>query len=745
MNNKCIYASLPGNEGREKTPKRLRPVTIPKGAKERMPYQNKKELDSLVMAYSGVIAYLSDIEDYRLYYLSRAGMELCGLTREEEYRNKPCHQVLFGRDTPCPHCTNRLLTRGEPYRWEQYFRPVDRWYECVDHLVEVGGRPCHLEVSVDVTERRRQLGELTRRLEEEEVLVRCLNVLTRQQELGRAIEQFLCEVCGFYQADRAYIFEFDHDRRLMDNTFEWCAKGVTPQIDQLKEVTLAAVEPWLEAFESFGGYAIHSVERDLDPDSEGARILKEQGIHCVMAAPLWRGNHIVGCVGVDNPGSYVGDITLLRTTAGFVIEELEKRRLMEEMERMSSVDALTGLFSRNQYIRVLRGYETEPPRTLGVVSLDINGLKEINDRYGFEFGDRVLRRAAELLRKFFTRHVYRIGGDEFVVLCADSTREEFQDKTVALRDAFERDDLCDVSIGFAWSYDNEEIDATALRLQAHEMRRADKQSHYHAALGENREMTHTGLVGELLREIEEGRFVVYYQPQVDLKTGAVVGAEALVRKFSEDGSMIPPGRFISFYEMSGVISHVDLFVLGTACKALRRWWDEGYRLRVSVNFSRVTLLEPNIVEVITGICAAHGVPPEAITIEVTESIGKMDSDLLRDLVCRLKTAGFSVSLDDFGSQYSNLAILAAMDFDEVKFDRSLVSTLEENDKSKVVMESGLGLCRALSGTVSLAEGIETAGQLELLNRYQCEYGQGYYFSRPVGQEEFEAYMAEHRG
>lgn len=181
----------------------------------------------------------------------------------------------------------------------------------------------------------------------------------------------------------------------------------------------------------------------------------------------------------------------------------------------------------------------------------------------------------------------------------------------------------------------------------------------------------------------------------------------------------------------------------TACSTLREWINTGLDLHISVNFSRVTLLEPHIAEVISGICSEYKVPPSSITIEVTESVGKMDTTQLKDLIGKLKDAGFSISLDDFGSQYSNLAILAAMDFNEVKFDRSLVSTLEDNEKSRVVMDSGLGLCRALKGTSSLAEGIETKGQLELLTNYQCDYGQGYYFSKPVPLDEFDEFLEKH--
>ena len=216
-----------------------------------------------------------------------------------------------------------------------------------------------------------------------------------------------------------------------------------------------------------------------------------------------------------------------------------------------------------------------------------------------------------------------------------------------------------------------------------------------------------------------------------------MGAEALVRKKDENGGLIPPNKFIPFYEAEGVISHVDLFVLRSACTVMQQWLASGHTVYMSVNFSRITLLEPDIVETIKEICRQYDVPTDLITIEVTESISKMDNDQLKELIETINDAGFSISLDDFGSKYSNLAILASMDFDEIKFDRSLVEALESNHKSRVVMESSVKMCRNLDGTSSLAEGIETKGQLDLLLDYQCDYGQGYYFSKPVPPEEFQ--------
>lgn len=704
-----------------------------------------KDYTSLMMDHSGSVGYICDAETYELLYLSKACMELCGLNHPDEYRGRKCYQILQGLDAPCSFCTNQHLSLDSDYVWEHYNENLGKWFDVTDRLVSLEGRLCRLEIARDITARKAELRAMADQLSLEDVLIRCLNTLTRERNVDAAFHQFLQLVGGYYQANRAYIIEFRLKEQLADNTFEWCAPGVSAEIDFLKDIPLSVMDQWLEKFEAIGEFSINSISEDLPPEAEDRRILEAQGIQSLLAAPLRRDGQIVGFVGVDDPVRHADDLALLRAVSDFMLEELEKRRLLAELEEMSYIDVLTGLNNRNRYTRVLREYESAPPQTLGVIILDVNGLRAINDTQGFAYGDQVLKRIADILRRHFPRHIYRIGGDEFTVLCENISREDFRQQVVQLRAAFDGDQLCDVSIGFAWNEDADSLDVNALRYHAHEMRRAEKQSYYHTVLNEGREVSLTGIAGEVLQEIAEGRFIVYYQPQVNIRTGAVVGAEALVRKTAEDGSLIPPGKFIPFYEVSGVISHVDLFVLRTSCATLRRWKEQGHQLHISVNFSRATLLEPHIVDVISGICAEEQVSPSSLTIEVTESIGKMDSEYLRELVGKLKAAGFSISLDDFGSQYSNLAILAAMDFDEIKFDRSLVSTLEENKKSRLVIESSLGLCRAMDGTSSLAEGIETKGQLELLTSYQCDYGQGYYFSRPIPLDEFDTFLHAHTG
>lgn len=692
-----------------------------------------EKYDSLIIREQDVIGYICDVETYEIYYMTEAAMKVFGPKSPEEYLGRKCHELLQGRNEPCPFCVNHELVPEKKYRREHYNEKLKRWTAIEDILSEVNGRLCLLETVRDITEHKTLLNQLSNQLSTEEILVKCIRTLGKETDLDVAVNRFLEIIGNYYCASRAYIFEFHSDGKTMDNTFEWCAEGITRELEHLQGLPLEYIKEWMARFEQDGEFFITSLHGELDQDSDEFRTLNAQGIESLLAAPLFKDEKISGFLGVDNPKNNSGNFTLLRSTADIIIEELEKRRLMEELEYASYTDLLTGLKNRNQYIKVLQQMEKKQLNAVGVVFIDINGMKRINDSYGHKYGDYIIVRVAKLLKECMKDNVFRIGGDEFVALCENMGKEEFQQKVLALRNTFEAARDCDVSIGCSWK--EGELNINDQIIQADDLMYAEKQSYYQMVFRNGRN-ARIGVASEVLEEIENDNFLVFFQPQVNIKTGEIAGAEALVRKKEPGGKLIPPDRFIPFYEMEGVIRHVDFFVLKTVCAAIQKWKEEQIELRVSVNFSRVTLMEPDVVKSILKVCGQYDVSPRYITIEVTESISKMDHDQLRDLVREIGEAGFSISLDDFGSKYSNLAILTALKFDEIKFDKSLVDDLEKNKNSRIVMKNGIQMCQDLKNTYSLAEGIETRAQLDLLAGYDCDLGQGFYFSKPLSMEEF---------
>lgn len=290
-----------------------------------------EEYNSLILDQSGSISYIADMETYELIHLTKGGMEAYGLEKPEDYFGKKCYQVLQGLDAPCPFCTNEHLQEGSIYSWEYYNAALDAWFDLKDTVVSLDGRACRMEIARDITARKRELDFLADQLSLESILMECLNILTTEENLDTAMEAFLATIGGYYSASRAYVFEFDLEKQILNNTFEWCQPGITPEIDVLQKIPLEVVSDWVKKFETSGEFYITSLDEDINPDSEEYRILEMQGIDSLMATPLTVGGTIVGFLGVDDPSKNFGDLGLLRATSEFVLVELEKRRLTAEL------------------------------------------------------------------------------------------------------------------------------------------------------------------------------------------------------------------------------------------------------------------------------------------------------------------------------------------------------------------------------------------------------------------------------
>lgn len=696
-----------------------------------MTYQ---EISALVLEESNDIVYIADPDTYEMLYLNRAAREVLGNPVPEDWLKKPCHKVLQNQESPCAFCTNHQIKEQDFFNWTHYNQMLGRCFSIKDRLIHFNGKKLRLELAVDMTEKENAVAQLKKKLHTEETLVACIQTLNQNIDIKQAINQLLKLIGDYHCADRSYIFEIDFDEKVVSNTYEWCKEGIAPQIDKLQGVSFRLMQSWFEQFERTGEFYIDSLDKNAVKTLAEYEILEAQGIQSLMAAPLrWEGK-IVGFLGVDNPSENTDAMTLMRSVASFIINDINKRKLMNQLTYLSYTDGLTELENRHKYMQMVNSFEQNPPDTLGIVFVDINGLKTANDTHGHQYGDYLIVHVADCLKRLFRGNIYRIGGDEFVVLCPDADQKEFEEQVHRLRMLAKSDEELCISIGVNWDGCN--VDVSKQITHADELMYIDKQTYYGIQISEISNY-HANLSKELIREISEGCFVVYLQPKIELKTGKITGAEALVRRRDVSGNLVPPARFIARYEAEGIIRHVDFFVLETVCKLLSSWRCEtGIGIKIGVNLSRVTLMEHDIVEKLVNVCQRYQVDTKWIDIEVTESIGTMQQSELFHLIQELKGVGFSISLDDFGSEYSNLAILTSMDFNEIKLDKSLIDHLESNKRSRVVTEHAIKMCKDLNLDHSVAEGIETLEQRDLLEQYQCDIGQGYYFDRPLSIEHF---------
>ncbi len=400
----------------------------------------------------------------------------------------------------------------------------------------------------------------------------------------------------------------------------------------------------------------------------------------------------------------------------------------------SMLDDLTGVANRQSYIAAISQCHPDAISSLGILFTDINGLSKLNSDYGNEYGDGILIFTANMLQKYFTGSVYRISGDEFIVFALNLSQEEFRKRSEAAKKSFDETYPGYISMGITWA--NQHININKLIQHAENIMQIEKQDYYHLEeRGSHKQRSK--LVEQLQKDIQNQNFLLYLQPQLDLKCNKICGAEALVRLHSEEKGLIMPGSFIPGLEKENLIKYLDFYMLDKALSTLSQWKKEGRQLLpIAVNFSRLTLIAPNTFENAMEICNKYDLPHDLIKIEITESIGHVERTTAANVCERFSQAGFKIALDDFGSEYSSLYILSAIHFDEVKIDKNITSDIITNKLSQLTVANTKQFCR-VCGSLCLAEGVETEEQLHMLKSLDCDMAQGYLFHKPMPVNEFE--------
>lgn len=677
--------------------------------------------------------YLADIDTYKLIYLNPAICKILGKA-SENYRGQPCYKVLQGLDSPCSFCTNRLLTESSYYTWQHNNEALGKSFILRDRLVRYHGRLVRMEIATDITGHENDNQKLQQLQAVDESLVLCIDTLKNSDDTELAMNSFLAHIASFYQADCARIYEIEQDSETITLTYQWIRPD--SHLSHSSSVfPFSTLQRWLGQFRRDGYIRITSLEKELDHDSAEYKLLTSLGIHNLLAVPLLnKSGAPIGIIGVDNPRTNTDAPRLLHSVSNFVVSGIDKRNMLNLLDKLSYNDTLTGVYNRYRYLEKVRELQKTPPPTLGIIYLDIDGMKQANDTYGHSFGDALLIRTANLLTQVSSYDVYRVGGDEFVILCPEISQENFQFLTERLRQSVKEEMDLSISIGTKWTQGA--TDAMEQIVDADKLMSLEKQSYYNS-LRADREVHYVQMRESLLSELKKGLFTVFLQPQINLKDKSIIGAEALIRKKGTDGELISPAMFIPFYENEGLIQPIDFFVLKTVCEALSGWRKSGIQtFPISVNFSRITMMSENFTDDICNICKHYDIPYQMIDIEMTESISKMDLQVLSSLVKKLRTIGFSVSLDDFGTRYSNLSILTAIDFDHIKIDKSLVDHIMSNKKAHTIVDYTIHLGKALDQPRTIAEGIETNDQFSILKDLDCDVGQGFFFSKPIPIFEF---------
>ncbi len=455
----------------------------------------------------------------------------------------------------------------------------------------------------------------------------------------------------------------------------------------------------------------------------------------------------------------VRDASGVRTHyVGVFTDITERKRSEQELRYLANYDTLTGLPNRTLLAQRLSALLAEQPvKPGGVLYLDLDHFKHVNDSYGHAAGDRLLRAAGDRLRHIIATEdtVARLGGDEFAIIL-HSISSEVQAAAIAQRviKAFampiEIGDAESVtvttSIGISLFPEHGDKVAELLKYADTAMYRA-KSSGRNTFMVYTEEMNtqarhRASVIAALRKAIARNEFRLVFQPRLALGSNRMSGVEALLRWNSADLGEIGPAQFIPYAEETGLILPIGDWVLRETCAQMARWRSEGVRgLTASINVSMLQLQRGNVAGQLAALLDEFAIPPDQIEVELTESVVMANAELSIGILQKLRDVGVTVSIDDFGTGYSSLSYLKRLPIDTLKIDKAFVGDITTDPDDRAITATIIAMARSLGLNV-VAEGVETAAQVEFLREHGCDEIQGYWLSKPLPPDECMAFLRE---
>ena len=502
-----------------------------------------------------------------------------------------------------------------------------------------------------------------------------------------------------------------------------------------ESVSRGAITDFLALFNNAGRVFISDIQSIEGEYRDLFKRMADVRIWSTSAVLLNKREQCFGAIAVMNPRANSGSLDLIDMIGISISNSLFYEKARAEYEYRLNFDQVTGLRKRETFNNLGESYVEYDCSFMGVFASDIIRLSDINDKFGYMAGNARLKMVADVIRGVFAGYdIYRYEQDEIVVFCKDIDKKSFMGLVRIVRESLDDLDVS-VSTGFSWT-DKPDIarQLSEVRLM-YDIEKDTKLKSLDSTMRNK-------VFKDVVSEIEKGSFMVYYQPKVDSRTGITVGAEALIRFFDEARGVVGPIHFIEILEENRCSHLIDLFVLDEVCKAQKlRCISDRRVVPVSVNFSKNTLEYADILEQVKEIMNRYDLPEGLVQIEITESVGDMDIVLINNIAQSLISMGFRLSMDDFGTKYSNLEMLFKFPFSIAKIDRSLVKNLESNEKSRIMLKHLISMIKEL-GIECVAEGAENEEQVRLLQQFGCNIIQGYFYSKPVTLDVFTSEFVE---
>ncbi|MEX1081081.1 MAG: EAL domain-containing protein [Halofilum sp. (in: g-proteobacteria)] len=681
-------------------------------------------------------AFITVGPDWRLDYVNAAAEQLLGYSPGSLDGTNLWHEFPGIIGTRLEQEYRRAIAEHVSVNLEEYYAPLAMWLEVRAYPSEEG-----LAIFFrDVTERREMLSQLETQERE---------LRSSRDDLAQALETRQALINGL----PAHIALIDGSGHILDVNEQWRHFGQENAYDDhaygvgrnYLEICAAATGDCApEAAEAGEGIrAVLAGEREILTLEYACHAPGEQRWFRLMARRL------AGANGQTNEAAAVV----------MHVDVTERKLAEQELNRLAYEDALTALPSRNGFLRSLAsriGASGWQPEAM-VVVLDVRSLRDINDVHGYMVGDALLQAIARRLQERAGEDaiVARIGGDEFALFLPEKSGVRAETRRADIGNTFAQ----------PFTVESLSLEATALygytvldemernfedllreaELALFQSGRSETASAWmpYTRMLHDEARQRTRLTHDLRRALEREEFQLHFQPKVDLRSGRLVGSEALLRWMHPELGLQSPATFIPAAERSRLIGPIGDWAIHEACRCLNAWNQEGLAAtRVSVNVSLVQFMLGDLTETVRHALDEYDIPHGGLTLEITESVFERESDNLLRQLRSLHEMGVRLSLDDFGTGYSSLLYLQKYPFDEIKIDRGFVSRMLADEYSRKIVGTVIGIAGGL-GAEAIAEGVETAAVCDALVESGCYVGQGYYFSMPLEVEDFRWLLKKH--
>lgn len=614
------------------------------------------------------------------------------------------------------------------------------------------------------------LRELYAREQQLKLIARIATAANETQSIRDVLQFVLTQICEFtgWPVGHAYIADAGSEPVRLRSMAVWHA-AASDRIAEFRRVTEAMdFEPGVglpgRVYAERAPVWFFDVTEDANFPS--LRVANACGLKAACAFPVMLGNEVAAVLEFFADKAIARDDALLEVMSQVGMQlgrVIERKRAEDRLIHDASHDALTGLPNRALFLDRLNQAIARQGRNAGaqfaVLFIDLDRFKIVNDSLGHLAGDNLIVQVARRLKGSLRQTdliarpeadrgsdtLARLGGDEFTILLTDILDPSDAVRVAnrvqeALRSPFAiegQEIYTSASIGIASS-------STGYSCANDILRDADLAMYRAKALGKARTelydqelhlaaMKRLTLESDLRRALANNEFVLHYQPIVALGSQEIVGFEALVRWQKPGGELVHPGDFIDITEDTGLIVFLGLWVLREACSTARRLQEEFPRkepLTISINISPRQFSQPDLVAQVRQIVAETEIDPRTVRLEITESVTAGDAERVVRVLSQLKEIGIRLSIDDFGTGYSSMSYLQRFPLDVLKIDRSFVSAMDTSDESLQIVRTIMGLAQSLGMSV-VAEGAEIEEQVSQLKSLGCEFGQGYFFSRPI--------------